>query len=96
VPVSEPGSAELLDAHDEGRAVDDTELAVATMWRFFVISGARRGEMLGLRWADLDLDAGAATITNTRVVVVGGIDTKDTKAPNGNRLVRLDATAAAA
>lgn len=31
-------------------------------WAFLATTGARRGEALGLRWADLDLDAGMASI----------------------------------
>ncbi len=31
-------------------------------WSFLATTGCRRGEMLGLRWSDVDLDAGVASI----------------------------------
>lgn len=37
------------------RVADDQHFAA---WRLYVMCGLRRGETLGLRWSDLDLDAG--------------------------------------
>jgi len=41
---------------------------VAAYFRI-VTTGMRRGEALGLRWADVDLDAGRAAIRQTLVTV---------------------------
>jgi integrase len=41
------------------------------LWLLLVGSGLRRGEACGLRWADVDLEAGVATIRRTRVIVAG-------------------------
>jgi integrase len=34
-------------------------------WLMLATTGARRGEVLGMRWADLDLDAATASIAQT-------------------------------
>jgi integrase len=35
------------------------------LWRVAVFTGMRRGEILGLRWADVDLDAGELSVRRT-------------------------------
>jgi integrase len=42
-------------------ASDDLE----ALWRLALLTGMRRGELLGLRWADVDLDAGALAVRRT-------------------------------
>ena len=63
-----------------------------------VDTGGRRGEVLGLRWSDLDLDAGAATITRQ---LVNHPDTKvlairPTKRPRSKSVVGLHSATVAA
>jgi len=53
------------------------------------VSGARRGELCGLRWSDLDFDDGALTIRRT-VIDVQGVQVKDTKT-HAARRISLDA-----
>src|SRR5215211_947891 len=43
-------------------AVDDD---LEALWRLALLTGMRRGELLGLRWADVDLDAGALAVRRT-------------------------------
>ena len=43
------------------------------LWRFIVVTGCRRGEALGLRWGDVDLEAGTAVITNQRSIAGGSV-----------------------
>ena len=63
----------------------------AALYRLAVLRGLRRGEACGLRWSDIDLDAGHATIAQT-VLQFGGQTILDTpKSRAGNRLVALDA-----
>jgi integrase len=38
------------------------------MWRLVLATGLRRGELLGLRWQDLDLAAGRLDVVETRTV----------------------------
>ena len=54
-------------------------------------TGKRRGEALGLRWQDLDLEAGRASISQT-LVVVGGYEAQfsEPKTARGRRMVALD------
>lgn len=61
-------------------------------------SGARRGELLGLRWADLDLDATPPVMRIRRTLVQYGtvIAEKEPKTPRSRRTVALDAAAVAA
>jgi integrase len=35
------------------------------LWRLALLTGMRRGELLGLRWSDVDLDAGALSVRRT-------------------------------
>lgn len=51
------------------RQVADTH-EWAAAWRL-TLSGLRRSEVLGMRWRDVDLDAGTVTITQGRVLVDG-------------------------
>jgi hypothetical protein len=53
--------------------------------------GLRRGEVLGLRWSDVDLDAKTITIRITRVLVVGsGVVEGEPKTERGRRTLPLD------
>ena len=45
-------------------------MPLASLWRFLVVTGARRGEDLGRRWCDIDFDADTATITQQRTVAL--------------------------
>ena len=62
----------------------------AALWRFLALTGCRRGEALGLRWADVDLKAGTATLTNQRTIAGGSIVEGAPKTAAGARTVALD------
>lgn len=53
-------------------------------------TGARRGELCGLRWRDLDLEAGTMTISRNVVEGPDGVVEKDTKT-HAARRIALDA-----
>jgi integrase len=59
-------------------------------------TGMRRGEVLGLHWRDLDLDAGRAAVTQTLIAVRGELMFSTPKTAKGRRLVALDAFTVAA
>jgi integrase len=61
------------------------------LWRLIAVTGCRRGEGLGLRWPDLDLDRGTVTFTNQRTSADGVIVEGPPKTRAGARTVRLDA-----
>lgn len=58
--------------------------------------GMRRGEVLGLRWSDIDLDAGTVTIRSTRVRFGTTITTSTPKTARGNRAIAIGPATAAA
>ena len=52
-------------------------------------SGLRRGEVVALRWEDVDLDAGELTITRNAVTIRGQVKEGSPKSLAGNRTVIL-------
>lgn len=59
-------------------------------WLFLATTGCRRGEALGLRWIDLDLDAGCARIVQTVTVVGHQVRIGPPKTAKGRRSMSLD------
>jgi integrase len=53
--------------------------------------GLRRGEVLGLKWSDLDLDAGTVTILRSLKRVGGKLVLDDVKTPTSRRALNLPA-----
>ncbi len=60
------------------------------MWRLFAMSGCRRGEVLGLRWEDVDMEQGRVTIRRALVPVNGEVHVSEPKTKRGRRLIALD------
>lgn len=60
------------------------------LWLLALTVGLRRGELLGLRWSDIDLDAGVIHIEQTRQSVGAKIVTKPPKTRAGHRTCSLD------
>lgn len=76
-------------------AADEADPELACLLRLAVATGARRGELCGLRWSRVDL-AGKAVLIDQAVVEVGGVVTeKDTKTHQARR-VAIDAGTVAA
>lgn len=67
--------------------VGDERLAVA--WQLSLY-GLRRGEVLGLRWCDVDLVAGTITIAKTRTMVGRRVVEGEPKTARGKRTLPLD------
>ena len=74
-------TAALLAAADGDRLYVPILLATST--------GVRRGEMLGLRWADADLDAGTITVRQTIEETATGIAFKAPKTAKGRRTLPI-------
>lgn len=72
------------------RFVDGARLV--PLWRLLIATGCRRGEALGVKWSDVDLDAGRWTITRAIGVVNGSPVIGTPKTTKGNRVVTLDPT----
>ena len=67
----------------------------ASLWRLVAMTGCRRGELLGLRWPDLDLDGATMTITRQRTIAGGKVVEGAPKSDAGARTVALDAATVA-
>jgi integrase len=85
--------AEAMSADDCLRllAVADTT-PLATLVRIALHTGMRRGELLGLRWADVDWDAGRLYIQQTAQRLPGGVTFRQPKTPGSRRPINLGAT----
>jgi integrase len=60
-------------------------------WCLFLARGPRRGELAGLRWSDVDLDAGRVTLgMHTRISVGGKVTESEAKTRAGRRTIPLD------
>jgi integrase len=64
-------------------------------WRLSLY-GLRRGEVLGLRWSDIDLRAGTLTVNQARVLVDYRVRIEEPKSRNGKRTLPLDGELVAA
>lgn len=72
-------------------------LRLHAMWLLFTTTGMRRGEVLGLRWDALDLDAGRLTVKRNLTVVDGRpIEQERAKTAAGRRTLGLDPATVAA
>jgi integrase len=87
VPVAEiavPSAADLSALLDglQGHPIwPVAQLAVGT--------GLRRGELCALRWRDLDLDAGAVSVTRSLEQTKAGLRIKEPKTRHGRRRISL-------
>src|SRR5216683_4067677 len=75
------------------RAAADDRLHAA--WRLSLY-GLRRGEVLGLRWSDIDLKAKTLTVNQARVLVEYRVRIEEPKSRNGKRTLPLDGELVAA
>lgn len=76
------------------RHVESHRLSAA--WLLLVTTGMRRGELLGLRWRELDLEAELIAIIRAHVLVDRQLGVSEPKTAKGRRTVALDQTAAVA
>lgn len=60
------------------------------LWALLATTGMRRGEALGLRWSDVDLDAGRLRVVQTLVQVRGKAMIGEPKTARGRRPLALD------
>lgn len=77
---------------DQLRAFLDfvTDDEMVALWLFYALTGVRRGEALGLRWTDIDLDAGTAAIRQTIIPVDHKLVFGEPKTDKGRRALALD------
>jgi integrase len=63
---------------------------LSAMWLLAASTGMRRGEVVGLRWADVDLDAARLAVRQTRVTVGHQVHVNEPKTAKGRRSIALD------
>lgn len=68
---------------------------LAALWRLAPSSGLRRGELAGLRWPDVDLDAGALKLIVQRAKGGGTVTARQLKGKRGRHVALDPATVAA-
>jgi integrase len=61
------------------------------LWHLLFMTGLRRGEALGLRWADVDLDGATLQVRQTLLETKGGLGIGKPKTKRARRQVALDA-----
>jgi len=60
-------------------------------WHVLATTGMRRGEALGIRWSDVDLDAGRLSIQQTVICLGYKVTFSEPKTKRGRRSIALDA-----
>jgi integrase len=80
-------AATLAEFLDRSRGYGDRYFAA---WHLLAMTGMRRGEVLGLRWADVDLEAGRLAIVQTVIAVKHAVSFGTPKTAKGRRAVALD------
>jgi integrase len=73
----------------------DTDDRDRTIWRLLAATGMRRGECLGLRWRDIDLETATLTITQQVTIVAGAVTIGPPKSRASARTISLDETTVA-
>jgi integrase len=69
---------------------------LTAMWTLYATTGMRRGEVLGLRWHDIDLEVGQLTVRHVLTVVEGRPVVTEPKTAKGRRTIALDGSTVAA
>ena len=98
--VSPPSERRQRDRLDEQRALDDGELralldqargtAHEAPLRLTLATGLRQGELLALRWSDLDLEAGTLTVArNAQILAASGVLFRPPKTRNARRTLEI-------
>lgn len=92
LPTVRRGEMRAWDGEQLGRFLRRVESdRLGPLWRFVIATGVRRGEALGVRWSDVDLDAGTVSLRRSRVVAGGRVVEGPTKTKAGERSMALDA-----
>lgn len=74
------------------RAAHDANDRVAAIYGVALATGARQGELLALRWADVDFDRGTIRIARTLIRANGGLTMSEPKTASGKRTIPLGRT----
>ena len=91
-PRVESTEMRTWSSQDARRFLDRTaDDRLHSLWVLAITTGMRRGELAGLRWIDIDLDAGFIALRNTRVAVQHAVHEYEPKSRTSRRSVAIDA-----
>ncbi|MHB8648122.1 MAG: tyrosine-type recombinase/integrase [Thermomicrobiales bacterium] len=90
-PRAEMHTLSAADARTLIEAAKDDRLAA--LYAVAIASGAREGELLALRWIDVDWDRGTIRIQRTLQRMTGGLAFGEPKTASGRRSIPLGASA---
>ncbi len=93
------GRAEMRTwAPEEARAflTDRESDRLYTAWLLLASTGMRRGEVLGLRWRDIDFDGATLSVRQTLITVDYGLEFSTPKTQKSRRSISLDVVTVAA
>lgn len=92
LPRVERGAPRAWSADQLSRFLDTVaDDRLYPLWRLFATTGCRRGEVRGVRWDDVNLNSGTATITHQRTIAGGRVVEGSPKTRACARTVALDA-----
>jgi integrase len=91
LPRREKRQAKVIPKNDFAKilAVDTSADMLATMCKVILMTGLRRGEALGLKWEDVDLDNATASIRRAIVATSVGVVNSQTKTEQSERVIPL-------
>lgn len=85
------GGIKAWEAHELAQFLDVVKgIRLGPIWRLSAMTGMRRGEILGLRWQDLDLDRARLSVRQA-LVAVGYEVIESTPKSHNARVIDLDA-----
>jgi integrase len=70
-----------------GAAKDDR---LSPLWHVIAMTGMRRSEAIGLRWSDVDLEAGRLSVRRALIPINREVVVSEPKTAKGRRVVALD------
>jgi len=89
-PSYRPKSARSLTADEARRFIESARLdRFEALWILCVTAGLRLGEVLGLKWTDVDFERRTVSINRSLVEVGGHIELGPTKTPGSRRMIDL-------
>jgi len=92
--ITPPDPAQLADLIQTANAAGDR---LAALWTLAIYSGCREGELLGLGWSDVNLDAGTLTVRRGLTSVKNQTPTfGEPKSANSRRTIAISTEAIAA
>jgi integrase len=105
ISVNPASGVELPSAHGKERTAWDSAQVrhflesvrrdrLAPLWLLYATTGARRGELLALRWDDVDLEAQTVSIHRSLTEAGGALIEGEPKTRSGKRTIAIDPASA--